>query len=431
MIVRLKKRLGGVYLEKNKVTLEKMTEKIPLPKEVILPMNMHAGKPAKVNVEEGDQVKIGSLIGKKDGFISANIHSSIAGKVKKIEQMVIGSKKTDVVVIENDFTEQISHSFLGNATLDAVISDKGIIGMGGAGFPTNVKFLLKEGQKITKLIINAAECEPFVTADQRVILEKTDDFLSGIQLILDVYNIPNATIAIEKHSKETINILLNSITDDRISVKVLKNYYPQGAEKVLIKNILKKELPLGKLPIDLETVILNASTIYSIYNAVENNFTLMERVVTVSGLPLKESKNLKVRIGTPIEYLIEACGGFVEAPSKILNGGPMMGKLVHSLNEPVTKTTNLISVLNSYQTDIPKERPCIKCSECLNVCPMGLSPILISQAYRNNDLYTAEKLGVLSCIDCGGCSYICPSKIDLLSDIREAKQKVMEKKNGL
>ncbi|MGF1919236.1 electron transport complex subunit RsxC [Enterococcus faecalis] len=428
MRVRLKKRLSGVYLKKRKETEEMKIEEIPPPKKIILPMTMHLGKPAKVVVETGQHVKIGTLVGAKDGLISANIHSSISGIVRKIEKREIRGKMTTAVIIENDFKEQVVENIFEEHSLQEIIRHAGIVGMGGAGFPTDVKFLLKEKQKIETLIINAAECEPFVTADRRLLLEKTKSFFEIISLILDAYQVTKAIIVVESCSKLVIDHLNAQRRDKRIQIHILSNQYPQGAEKLILKTVLNQELTPGKLPIDFGVIILNVSTIYSIYQAVIKKCVLMERIVTVSGTPLRYNRNLLVRIGTPVEALIDKCGGFALSPAKVLDGGPMMGTLLKSLDEPVIKTTNLVLALTAEEVHVSSEKACIRCSECVNACPIGLKPILISRAYRNNDLITAEQLGVFNCIECGACSYICPSKIDLLQDIRSAKQQIREAK---
>lgn len=418
----VKKRLNGVYLDKNKHTAQQAIEKLTPPKKIILPMSMHLGKPAKVVVEVGDKVAIGTLIGEKDGPISANVHSSVAGVVKKIENRMVNHRSTEVVFIENDFSDRMELLHTKNKVLHNIVANAGIVGMGGAGFPTDLKLLPKEEQKIHTLIINAAECEPSITSDRRLLIEDTE------QMILDTYQIPKARIAIEKSSVQVIEHLHKHLIDPRIQLHILGNLYPQGAEKLVIKHVLSQEILKSKLPFDVGVITLNVATIHSILSAALKQVASFERVVTVSGTPIKEGKNLRVRIGTPVEELIDAYGGFVSSPLKVLNGGPMMGKLIQSLDEPVTKTTNLILALSAVEAMIPKEQKCIKCSECVNACPIGLHPILISQAYRHQDLQTAEQLGALNCLECGACSFICPSKINLLKDIRAVKNQIMEAK---
>ncbi|MBO0475111.1 electron transport complex protein RnfC [Enterococcus sp. DIV0840] len=426
MLFRIKRKLGGVKVPKNKwlTKLESIND-LSAPKQIILPMNMHIGKPARIIVSIGQKVKIGTLIGEKDGLISANIHSSISGIVEKIEQRVIGVNEVSVVVIKNDFKDTYEIPQSGSENLVETIKNNGIVGMGGAGFPTDVKFLLKEHQQMETLIVNAVECEPFVTADRRIIIEQMNDFIEGISLLQEMLSIKQCVIAIESSSQEAIRDLEAKIDNERIKLKILPNHYPQGAEKIVIKAVLGKELPVGKLPIDLNVGIMNVSTVLATFHAVKENRPLIDRVLTVSGTPIKHPQNLRVRIGTPIEHVIEACGGFIDSPMKLINGGPMMGKVIQSLDEPVTKTTSLILALTREEANIPKEQNCIRCSECVNACPVNLQPISISNAYRAGDIEEAERLGVLNCIDCGACSYICPSKIDILGDIRAAKQKVL------
>lgn len=426
MFFRIKRKLGGVLVPKNKwLTQIEAIKDLSAPKSIILPMNMHIGKPAKIVVSVGQEVKIGTVIGEKDGLISANIHSSVSGIVDNIEQRMIGNSEATVVVIKNDFKDTYEQAKSDSKSLVEIIKNSGIVGMGGAGFPTDVKFFLKENQQIETLIVNAVECEPFVTADRRIIIEEMNNFIEGIRMIQELLSIKQCVIAIESSSKEAVQKLEETIDNDRIKLKILPNYYPQGAEKIVIKAVLGKELPVGKLPIDLNVGIMNVSTVFAVFQALKENRPLVDRVVTISGTPIKNPQNLRVRIGTPIEHVIEACGGFVESPMKMINGGPMMGKVIQSLEEPVTKTTSLILALNQEETTISVEQNCIRCSECVSACPVNLQPISISNAYRAGDIEETKRLGVLNCIDCGACSYICPSKIDLLGDIRAAKQKVL------
>lgn len=426
MILNIKRKLGGVMVQKNKWSTKLETIKVlQAPKQIILPMNMHIGKPAKIVVSIGQKVKIGTLIGEKDGLISANIHSSVSGTVEKIEERTIGNSEVSVVIIKNDFQDTYEVPRLISENIVETIKNNGIVGMGGAGFPTDVKFLLKEHQQIETLIINAAECEPFVTADRRIIIEELNEFIEGIRLIQTSCSIKQYVVAIERSSEEAIQKLKEKIDEKHIKLAILPNHYPQGGEKIVIKAVLGRELPVGKLPIDLNAGIMNVSTVLATLHALKENRPLIDRVVTVSGTPIKHSQNLRVRIGTPIEHVIEACGGFIESPMKMINGGPMMGKVIQSLDEPVTKTTSLILGLTREEAKIPEEQNCIRCSECINACPVNLQPISISNAYRARDIEETKRLGVLNCIDCGACSYICPSKIDILGDIRAAKQKVL------
>lgn len=427
MIFRIKRKRGGVIVPKNKwLTKLESIKELSAPPKIILPMNMHIGKPAKIVVATGQEVKIGTLIGEKDGLISANIHSSVSGTVEKIEQRIIGNREVSVVIIKNNFQDTYEIAQFVSKNIVETIKNNGIVGMGGAGFPTDVKFLFKEHQQMETLIVNAAECEPFVTADRRIIIEELNAFLEGIRLILTSCSIKQCVIAIERSSEEAIQKLKEKIDNQHIKLAILPNHYPQGGEKIVIKAVLGKELPVGKLPIDLNVGIINVSTVLAMFHAFTENHPLIDRVITVSGTPIKHPQNLRVRIGTPIEHVIEACGGFIDSPMKLINGGPMMGKLIQDLNEPVTKTTSLILALTKEEANIPEEQNCIRCSECVNACPVNLQPISISNAYRVGDIEETKRLGVLNCIDCGACSYICPSKIDILGDIRAAKQKVLE-----
>ncbi|MCA5014166.1 MULTISPECIES: electron transport complex subunit RsxC [unclassified Enterococcus] len=427
MFFSVKRKRGCVKIVKNKRLTElSMIQDLKAPEKVILPMNMHIGKPARVIVTIGESVKIGTLIGAKDGAISANIHSSVSGTVEKIEQRVIGNIKTTVVVIRNDFKDTYEIPQSEPEDVVSALKDNGIVGMGGAGFPTDVKFFLKEQQYVETLIINAVECEPFVTADRRIILEYTKAIIEGITLFQEMLSIKQCVIAIGQSSTEAIAHLQSKIENHCIDLKIVPSKYPQGAEKLVIKTVTGKELPKGKLPIDLNVVIINVSTLLGSFYAFKENLPLTERIITVSGHSIKHPQNLRVRIGTPIDHVIEGCGGFIESPAKLINGGPMMGKMIQNLNEPVTKTTSLVLALTSAEVNSGRTQNCIRCSECINTCPVNLQPISISHAYRSGNVSEMKRLGVLNCIDCGACSYICPSKIDILDDIRAAKQKVLE-----
>lgn len=438
MISKLSKNINGITVKKNKKHTEnKAIEQATIPRKMMFPMNMHIGKPAEVIVSIGDQVQIGTLIGRKSGMISSNIHSSVSGKVISVEEREISGKYVNTVVIENDFKDTW---YLNSGLIECRSSEQliekvrvsGIVGLGGATFPTDVKLMTSKNKTFNHLIINGAECEPFVTADRRIIIEKSEELIRGITLIYSFLEIEEVYIAIEKNSniaKEVLNEKL--LNYPKIKLKELPDSYPQGAEKTLTKSVLGKEIPAGKLPIDIETLIINISTVFAIYQSVFNNRQLIERVVTVSGSPIKEPKNLLVRIGTSVQSIIEDCGNFIEPVGKLINGGPMMGKIISNLNEPVTKGTSLILALNQEESQVSVATNCIKCSQCITVCPINLQPILISQAYENKNFKEAEDLGALNCIDCGACSFICPSKIDILGNIKAAKSEILKRRESV
>lgn len=422
----IKKNKGAIISKEKRYTENIVIEDMKAPAFIVLPMNMHIGKEAEIVAKEGQLVKIGTLIGKKSAFISANIHSSISGKVIKIEKRTIYGNETNCVIIQNDYKEDVELIKETENQLMLATANAGIVGMGGAGFPTEVKLIQEEHTPIKHLIVNAAECEPYGTADRRIIIEETRKLIAGIQLLKKHFGEVETSIAIESSSTEAVRIL-SSISKD-LSVVLLPESYPQGAEKVIIESVMGEQVPAGKLPKDVGAVVINISTVYAIYQAMIEKKCLTERIVTVTGSPISEPKNIRVKIGTTIEHVIDNCGGFSQSPEKLINGGPMMGKLVRNLNEPVTKTTSLILALSAKELNTGDEQNCIRCSSCITTCPVNLQPVLISQAFRENNLALAEKLGALQCIDCGGCSYVCPSKIHLLADIKQAKKEIMGRK---
>ncbi len=402
---------------------------------MIYPMNMHIGKPAEPIVEVGDDVKMGQLIAEKQGFVSANIYSSVSGTVESIEEKPSMHGPHLAIVIKNDFKDTPAPA-LTSTQEDLTSQDKlslieraGIVGMGGATFPTHVKLSPPKGKAIDTLIINGAECETYSTADHRLMIESAEEIVAGIKELLTLFPIKQTYIAIESNVHDSVCALKQAIGDDeRIQIKELETIYPQGAEKRLIKTLVNREVPSGGLPLDVHTIVANVSTVRAAHLAIQKGLPLMDRVTTVTGEPIKDPQNFRVRIGTPIQVLIDACGGFVEKTGKMLHGGPMMGKPITSGQVPITKGTSVISFLPKEEVKVDERTPCIKCAECLNVCPVNLQPILISNAYEQGDIDEAERLGAMDCIDCGNCSYICPANIPLLDNIRQAKTEIKARK---
>ena len=421
---------GGSHPKENKDrTQNAAITTATVPKELVFPVSMHIGKPAKPVVEVGDEVKIGTLLAEADGKISAPVHSSVSGKVTKIEKRPTQSGMAECIVIENDgkdtFIDSIKEEEETNdpkVILEKVVN-AGIVGMGGAAFPTAVKLDPPPGSTIDTLIVNGAECEPYSTSDYRVMLEHTDEIIKGIHVVRKLLpKLKIIYIAIEDNKPEAIRMLTDAVKDfSDITVKTLRTMYPQGSVKNLIKNLTGREVKPGGLPSDVSTLVMNISTIRAVYRAVKFGEPLYQRVISVSGTPVKDPKNLLVRIGTPVESLLNDCGGFTEDPAKILSGGPMMGRALADGSIPILKAMTAITVLNAREAKIGEESDCIMCSECINVCPVNLQPILISEAYKRGDVDKAKALGAMDCIECGNCSYICPSKIPLLENIREAK----------
>ncbi|NLB19251.1 MAG: electron transport complex subunit RsxC, partial [Clostridium sp.] len=414
MRIFLKGKKGGSHPQGNKTR----TSSLPIvpatvPKELIYPLSMHIGAPADCCVKVGDSVKIGTLIGEAQGKISARVHSSVSGVVKAIEQRETLNGPGQCIIIENDGKDTFEHSIgerelelTKENILDAVLN-AGIAGMGGAAFPTEVKLGPPPGSNIDTLIINGAECEPYSTSDHRVMLEYGDEILKGMEISKNLYpNLKSIFIGIEDNKPDAIKVLSRICSKDpMVEIKVLSSLYPRGSEKNLIKALTNREVPPGKLPADIRCVVMNVSTCRAVYRAVTFNEPLYERVVSVSGEPVNTPKNLLVRIGTPVESLLEDCGGFRENPDRILSGGPMMGKSLKSGEIPVVKGMTAITVLRFKETMVEETTPCIMCGECLNVCPVNLQPVLISEAYLRGEIDKAKKLGAMDCILCGNCTY--------------------------
>ncbi|MCZ0702232.1 electron transport complex protein RnfC [Natronobacillus azotifigens] len=429
------KREGAQTEERKHRTEHRPIEEASVPSTLIYPLSMHIGAPATPLVEEGDKVKIGTLIAEKAGFVSANIYSSVSGEVIEISDMNTTNGKGPCIAIKNDFQDEWDEPLFNEGEeLDRerklkIIEKAGIVGMGGATFPTSVKLSPPPEKKIDTLIINGAECEPYSTADHRLMVEYAKELIEGVRVLLEIVSATNVYIAVESNGHESVEALKKAIGDsDYIQVKELPTIYPQGSEKNLIKNLTGREVPPGGLPADVHVMLMNVATTYAVYEAVRLGKPLTKRITTVSGEPIKDPKNLWVRIGTPIEELIKECDGFQSAPGKMIHGGPMMGKPITSGRVPVTKGTSVITFLEPEEVTTDERTACIRCSECLNVCPVSLQPILISNAYENGDIDQAEQLGAMDCIDCGNCSYICPSKIPILDNIRSAKIEIRSRK---
>ncbi len=427
---------GGVHPPENKISASKAIEVLPLPKQAMIPISQHIGAPAKIAVKRKDTVKVGQVIASAGGFVSANIHSSVSGTVLKIDKVFDASGyRRDVVVIKvegDEWVETIDRSTelkkdisLSKDEIIKKINEAGIVGLGGATFPTHVKLSIPPGKKAEVLIINGVECEPYLTSDHRLMLEKSDELMVGTQILMKALGVTKAFIGIENNKPDAIEKLTQLSAQYRgIEVVPLKVKYPQGGEKQLIKAITKREVPSGGLPIDVGAVVHNVGTTYAVYEAVQKNKPLFERVVTVTGKSVKEAKNLLVRIGTPVSQLIEAAGGLPEDTGKVISGGPMMGKALNSLEVPVTKGTSGILIMPETEAKRKPMQPCIRCSKCVNVCPMGLEPFLLMTLSQKQIWDREEKERVMDCIECGSCSFICPSNRPLLDYIRLGKNRV-------
>ena len=429
-------KIGGVHPAENKISAKEAIKVLDLPKTVFIPTAQHIGAPSTPVVERGDMVKVGQLIAKSSGFVSANIHSSVSGKVKKIDAIPDSSgypKKGIVIdVAGDDWVDSIDQSEelvkdfeLSSEEIVAKILENGIVGLGGATFPTHVKIVPPKGMTAEVLLVNGVECEPYLTSDHRVMLEKADEVIVGTRLLMKALKVDKAYIGIENNKPDAIELLKSKVKDyKKIGIVPLKVKYPQGGEKQLIKAVIGKEVPSGGLPIAVGAVVSNVGTAFAVYEAVLKNKPLLERIVTVTGKSVKTPSNFKVRLGTQVSELIEAAGGIPEQTGKIISGGPMMGKAVSITDVAVTKGTSGILLMDVKESKRDETISCIRCGRCVTVCPMGLEPFLLQTVSEKQMWEETEKNKVMDCIECGSCSYTCPSNRPLLDYIRYGKSNV-------
>jgi len=429
-------KLGGVHPPENKISEDQAIEVLPIPKVANIPISQHLGVPAKPLVIKGDLVKVGQLLAKGEAFISANIHSSVSGKVLKIDNVIDTSgyrRPTIVINVDGDeWEDDIDRSdelkkeiTLTQKEIIDKINKLGVVGLGGATFPSHVKLMVPDGKKAEVLIINGVECEPYLTSDHRLMMEKGEEILVGTQILKKALGVNKAMIGIEKNKPDAIQHLTELAKNyDGIEVYGLKVKYPQGAEKQLIKALVNREVPSGKLPIEVGAVVNNAGTAFAVYEAVQKNKPLIERVVTLTGKSVKKPGNFMVRVGTPISQLIEAAGGLPEDTGKVIGGGPMMGKALTSLDVPVIKGTSGILIMKESESSRGNVLNCIRCSKCVSVCPMGLEPYLLEKVVLFEDYERTEQERVMDCIECGSCQYTCPANRPLLDYLRLGKNKV-------
>ncbi len=438
--MRFKTFSGGVHPPEFKhLTEHKIIESVPLPQEVIIPLQQHIGAPTECIVEKGAAVKTGQPLSRTSKFVSVPVHASISGTVKAVEERPhpLGIRSLSVVIEGDGSDEPFQPVMTPHADWNAVSADDlkqmiqqaGLAGMGGASFPTHVKLSPPQDKKIDTLLINAAECEPFLTSDHRVMIERADDLITGIKILMHILHAGKAIIGIEKNKPDAIQILTKKTKKfKKISIMALPVKYPQGGEKQLIQAVLNRSVPAGGLPMDVGCVVQNVGTVVGIFEAVTMGKPLIERVVTVTGPGIAEPKNCLVRIGTPFKTLVEFCGGYTPSASKIINGGPMMGITQITDEVPVIKGTSGILVLDKSTSRIPEESPCIACARCVDICPMKLMPSHIASYIENGRISEAESLGLLHCMECGSCSYICPAKRHLVHYIKYGKLLLNQKK---
>ncbi|WP_288237360.1 electron transport complex subunit RsxC [uncultured Alistipes sp.] len=430
--------MGGVHPSENKLSCAKPIEVLPLPEVVTIPLAQHIGAPAVAKVAKGDKVLTGQLIAEAGSFMSANIHSPVSGTVTAVDMAVNGQGLRQMMITikreGDDWAEGIDRSDalvkvcpFSAQEIVAKIKDAGIVGMGGATFPTHVKLSVPPGKKADVVIINGVECEPYLTSDHRTMLEHGEELIVGVTILMKAVGVQKACIGIENNKPDAI-AHLRQIAAGYAGIEIvpLKVMYPQGGEKQLIAAVTGRQVPPPPaLPIDVGAVVCNASTAFAVYQAVLKNKPLIERVVTVTGKSLKEPKNLLTRMGTPVSALLEAAGGLPEDVRKVINGGPMMGRAMVNLDSPVTKGCSGITVMSGRDAQRREASQCIKCAKCVSACPMGLEPYYLSKMTQKKGWDELEALMITSCIECGCCQSTCPAYLPLLDWVRLGKQTVM------
>ena len=429
--------LHGIHVPHRKNTQGKPAVKMEAPKTVSIPMSMHIGTPSKPIVKVGDTVKVGTKIAEPSGTVSVPIHSSISGKVIKIADTLLSNGNTvPSIVIESDGEMAVCESVVpptvnSKESFIEAVKESGVVGLGGAGFPTHVK-LNGDSDKFEYLIINGAECEPYVTSDTYTMIERTDDMKVALEAMKKYLGVKNIIVGIESNKKEAISSMMKLMNDTcegcTFQVKVLPSIYPQGGEKVLIYHTVGRVVPTGKLPIDVGCVVVNCTTVAAIGAYLKTGMPLVEKCVTVDGASVKNPQNVIAPVGTSMADLFEFCGGFLSDPAKVIYGGPMMGITVPDTSAPIMKNTNAILALSEKEARLPKTTACIRCAACVNTCPFGLAPAAIDKAYQKKDVEQLKALSVMSCMECGCCSFVCPANRPLVQTNKLSKALIKEYK---
>ena len=438
--------MGGIHPKENKLTHEVPTVVAELPKQAIFPLSQHIGAPAKPVVQKGDKVKVGTLIAEAGGFVSAPIFSSVSGTVFKVDTAIdaTGYRKPAIIInVEGDEWEEsidrsnklelvADHHELTPEEIVDRIKNAGVVGMGGACFPTFIKLTPPPTAKAECVIINAVECEPYITADYRLMMERPDEILVGLELLMIAAKVTKGYIGIETNKPAAIELLTKKCAEkfcDRhyqVEVVPLKQRYPQGGEKQLVDAVIQRQVPAPPaIPVNVGAIVQNVGTAFAVYEAVMKNKPLFERYTTVTGKKLANPGNFHVRMGTPMKDLIDFCGGMPEGDNKLLAGGPMMGKALTSDEVPICKGTNSVTIISDEEARRKAPQPCIRCAKCVGVCPMGLEPYLLAKLSEVKNWERAESEDITSCIECGSCHYTCPAHRPLLDNIRQGKATVM------
>ena len=434
-------KIGGIHPEENKLSHESATQPAPLPKQAIFPMSQHIGAPAKPIVKRGDKVKVGTMIAEAGGFVSAPIFSSVSGTVTKVDNAIDASgymRPAVIVAVEGDEWEETidrsiklekleDHPELTPEEIVERIKKAGVVGMGGACFPTFIKLCPPPGAKAECVIINGVECEPYITSDYRLMMEKADELIEGVKILMKGAKVERGYIGIEDNKPAAIKLLAEKLAgNDKIEVVPLAKKYPQGGEKQLVDAVIGRQVPAPPaIPVNVGAIVQNAGTAVAVYEAVMKNKPLFERYTTVTGKKIAKPSNFLVRMGTTFGELIDLCGGLPEGDNKIIAGGPMMGKAVNSLDVPVGKGQNSITVLTDSDAHRKPADPCIRCAKCVSACPMGLEPFLLATCSAKHMWDKVEAEDITSCIECGSCQFTCPSHRPILDNIRLGKQTVM------
>ena len=429
-------RIGGVHPHENKLSAHQPIITAEVPAKAVILLGQHIGAPAKPIVAKGDVVKVGTKIAEPAGFVSAAIHSSVSGKVAKIDTIVDASgyaKQAIFIDVEGDEWEENidrSSTLIRDCALSAEeiikkVADAGIVGLGGACFPTQVKLTPPPAFKAECVIINAVECEPYLTADHQLMLEHADEIMVGVSILMKAVKVNKAFIGIENNKPDAIEIMTKAAsTYAGVEVVPLKVQYPQGGEKQLIDAVIRRQVPSGGLPIATGAVVQNVGTAYAVYEAIQKNKPLFERIITVTGKSVQKPSNFLARVGTPMRQLIDACGGLPEDTGKVIGGGPMMGKALVNIDVPTAKGSSGILIMNDKEAKRGEIQNCIRCAKCVSVCPMGLEPYLLSALAENTEFERMETDRIMDCIECGSCSFTCPANRPLLDFLRLGKGKV-------